>query len=104
MASKENNENAGNTNATKEYHGAGKKFLGGNSQLSGKTYDVTGRESIHQFAETTKAIADYIGQGHTHGGDIRFMIENLTDYNFVRPEDPPEGAKPLLEASWSICR
>jgi len=109
MASKENNKNAGNTNATKEYHGAGKKFLGGNSHLSGKTYDVTGRDSIHQFAETTKAITDYIGQAYTHGSD-------LTDYNFVRPEDPPEGAstynveswkktiKPLLEASWSICR
>jgi hypothetical protein len=100
MASKENNKNVGNTNAMKEYKGAGKKFLARNSQLSGKTYDVTGRDSIHQFAETTKAIADYIGQGHTHGGDIRFMIENLTDYNFVRPEDPPDGASTYNVESW----
>jgi len=81
MTSKENNKNAGNANATKEYQGAAKNFLGGNSQLLGQTYDVTGRDFIHQFAETTKAIADYVEQEYTHGGDIRFMIENLTDYN-----------------------
>jgi len=62
MSSKENNKNAGNINATKEYQGAAKKFLGGNSQLSGRTYDATGRDLIHQFAEATKAIADCVGQ------------------------------------------
>jgi hypothetical protein len=56
-----NNKNAGNTDTSKEYQGSAKMFLGGDSQLSGRTYDVTGRDSIHQFAETTKAITDYVG-------------------------------------------
>jgi hypothetical protein len=54
LTSKENNKNAGNTNATKENHGVGKKFLGGNSQLSGKPYNVAGRDSIHQFEKKQK--------------------------------------------------
>jgi len=47
---------------------------------------------VHQFAETIKAVADYVGQEYTHGGDIRFLIENFDDYNFIRPPDPPQGA------------
>ncbi len=68
MATKENNKNAGNTSQQKECTGGAKKFLGGNSQLHGRTYDVTSRDSIHQFTETTKAIADYVGQEYAHGG------------------------------------
>jgi hypothetical protein len=70
------------------------------SQLSGWTYDVTGRDSTHHFAETTKAITDYVGQEYTHGSDIRYTIENLTDYNFVRPGDPPAGASTYDVESW----
>jgi hypothetical protein len=60
MASKENNKNAANTNPSKEYQGGAKKFLGGKSPLSGRMYDVTRRDSIHQFAKTTKAITNYV--------------------------------------------
>ncbi len=35
------------------------------------------KNAIHQFAEMMKAITDYVGQEYTHGGDIRFMVENL---------------------------
>jgi len=45
---------------------------------------VTSRDAVHQFSETIKAIADYVGQEYMQGGDIRYMIETLTDYNFVR--------------------
>ena len=74
-ATKENNRNAGNT------IGGNKKFMGGNQSLSGKVFEVTSRESIHHFAETLKSIAYYVGQEYTHGGDIRFMIENLDDFS-----------------------
>jgi hypothetical protein len=77
----ENNENAGNI------PGGNKKFIGGNQNLSGKTFEVTNREAIHQFSETLKAIADYVGQEYTHGGDICYMIENLVEYRFVRPQN-----------------
>jgi hypothetical protein len=73
---------------TKGYQG--KKFVGGNSSLSGKIFDVSSRDAIHQYADTIKAIADYARQAYTHGGDIRFMIENLEDYNFIRPENPED--------------
>jgi hypothetical protein len=53
-------------------------------QSSGKIFDVTSRDAVHQFSETIKAIADYVGQEYMHGGDVRYMIETLTDYNFVR--------------------
>jgi hypothetical protein len=46
-----------------------------------------------------KAIADYVGQKYTHRGDIRYMIENLVDYNFVRPADPQNGAN-QYEIEW----
>jgi hypothetical protein len=74
---KDNNK----TNTAKEHQG--KKFVGGNSSLRGKIFDVSSRDAIHQFTDTVKAIADHVGQAYIHGGDIRFMIENLEDYQFV---------------------
>jgi hypothetical protein len=44
--------------------------VGGNQSLLGKVFEVTSREAIHQFFETLKAIADFVGQEYTHGGDI----------------------------------
>jgi hypothetical protein len=32
------------------------------------------------------------GQEYTHGGDIRFMVENLEDYHFIRPPNPDPNA------------
>lgn len=81
---KENNKNAAN----RKHAG---KFMGGNQNLHGKTFEINGKDAVHQFADTVKAIADYVGQEYTHGGDIRYMIENMADFNFVRPADPPAG-------------
>ncbi len=50
-----NNKN----NSTKGYQG--KKFVGGNSSLGGKIFDISSRDAIHQYADTVKAIADYAG-------------------------------------------
>jgi hypothetical protein len=55
---KENNKNLRNA-FPKEYHG--KKFTGANAGLVGKIFDVTSRDAIHQFADTLKARADYVG-------------------------------------------
>jgi len=93
---KKNNKNSGNTG--KEYHG--KRFTGANSSLTGKIFDVTGRDAIHQFADTLKAIADYVGQQYTHGGYMHFMIENLSDFNFVRPPNPADPDDPYEMDSW----
>jgi hypothetical protein len=46
------------------------------------------------------AIADYVGQEYTHGGDIRCMIENFKDFNFVRPADPQANAGQFENESW----
>jgi len=94
---KENNKNAANT---KEYHGGSKRCTGANEALRGKIFDVTSREAVHQFADTLKAIADHVGQQYTHGGDVRFMIENLTDYTFVRPPNPQDGNDQYELESW----
>jgi len=53
MSAKENNKNAGNS------QNAGgtqkKKFLGGNINLAGKTFELTSsRDCVHQYAETVK--------------------------------------------------
>jgi len=42
---------------------AGNLFL---NNLQGKIFDVSSQDAIHQFAETVKAIADYMGQEYTH--------------------------------------
>jgi hypothetical protein len=63
-------------------------------------FDVSSRDAIHQFADTLKAIADYAGQVYTHGGDIRFMIENLEDYNFIQPENPEDEDNTFEMVSW----
>jgi hypothetical protein len=55
---------------------------------------------VHQFSETIKAIADYVGQEYTHGGGIRYMIENLTDYNFVQPWNPDDENDLFKMESW----
>jgi len=60
---KENNSNTGNTTQNREQHG-GRKFILNN--LQGKIFDVSSQDAIHQFAETVKAIADYMGQEYTH--------------------------------------
>jgi hypothetical protein len=61
---------------------------------------VTSRDAVHQFSELIKAIADCVGQDYMHGGDIRYMIENLTDYNFVHPENPEDKDVPFKMESW----
>jgi hypothetical protein len=61
---------------------------------------VTSRDAVHQFADTLKAIADYVGQYYTHGGDVRFMIENLTDFTFVRPPNPQNANDQYELESW----
>jgi hypothetical protein len=95
MSTKENGKNAGNTQPKK------KKFAGGNINLQGKTFELNlSRDCVHQYAETVKAIADYVGREYTHGGDIRFIIENLQDYNFVRLPDLPNGANQYEIESW----
>jgi len=38
-----------------------------------------------------KAIADYVGQQYTHSGDMHFMIENPSDYSFVRAPNPNDA-------------
>jgi hypothetical protein len=58
-----------------------------------------------------KAIADYVGQEYTHGGDIQYLIENLNDYQFVRPTNPAnnqdqfelESWKKQLDIYWKRC-
>jgi hypothetical protein len=96
--SKENNRNAANATGT-GYRGA-KKFTGGNISLQRKTFEINIRDAVHQFTETVKAIADYVGQEYTHGGDIRFMVENFADYNFQRPENPEDDEDPYEMESW----
>jgi hypothetical protein len=65
-----------------------------------KTFEINIRDAVHQFTETVKAIADYVGQEYTHGGDIRFMVENFADYNFQRPENPEDDEDPYEMESW----
>jgi hypothetical protein len=55
---------------------------------------------VHQFSEMAKAITDHIGQKYTHGGDLRYMIENLEDFNLPRPVDPPANAGQYKVESW----
>jgi hypothetical protein len=97
VSQKENSKTAANT---KEHHGGSKKFTGANEALRGKIFDVTSREAVHQFSDTLKAIADYVGQQYTHGGDVRFMIENLADYVFVRPPNPQDADDQYELESW----
>jgi hypothetical protein len=99
MAQKENNKNSVNTGG-KEYYGGSKKSTGANELLRGKVFDVTSREAVHHFADTLKAIADYVGQQYTHGGDVCFMIENLTDYTFIRPLNPQNANDQYELESW----
>ena len=77
-----------------------KKFSGGNTNLSGKFFDVSSQDSIHQFADTMKAIADYVGQEYMHGGDVQYMIENLTDYQFICPANPMDNQDQIEMESW----
>jgi hypothetical protein len=63
---------------------------------------TSSRYCVLQYAETVKAIADYVGQEYTHGSDIRFMIENLQDYNFVQPTDLPSGVSQYEIESWKM--
>jgi hypothetical protein len=105
--SAENNKNAANT--TGGYKA--KKFMGGNTSLQGKVFEITTKDAVHQYAETLKAVADYVGQEYTHGGNIRYMIENMQDYNFIRPADHPDNANQCISNSanwntiaWDSCR
>jgi hypothetical protein len=56
---KENHKNANNTQGTNGLKN--KKFMGGNQSLQGKVFEISSKDSIHQFAKTLKATADYVG-------------------------------------------
>jgi hypothetical protein len=91
-SNKENNKNAGNA------HTGSKKFVRGNASLHGKIFDINSKEAVHH--ETVKAIVGYVRQEYTHGGDIRYMIDNLQDFNMTAPEDPPANANQYAVESW----
>ncbi len=93
---KENNKNANNTTGKEN----SKKFTGSNQSLNGKIFEVTSKDAVHQFAETLRAIADYVGQEYTHGGDIRYMEENLDEYKFIRPANLDPNAHQYDIESW----
>jgi hypothetical protein len=107
VGQKDNKENNKNSVNFKESYNS-RRFTGANECLKGKVFEVNSRDSVQQYSDTLKAIADYVGQHYTHGGDIRFMIENLTDYNFVRPNNPQnandqfdlESQKKQLDIHW----
>jgi hypothetical protein len=44
-----------------------KKFVSGNAQLQGRIFEISSKDAVHQFAETVKAIANYVGQECTNG-------------------------------------
>ncbi len=90
QGSKENNMNAANTGGYK----GNRRFTGGNTSLQGKVFEISARDAVHQFTETVKAIADYVGQEYTHGGDIQWMVENFADYNLQRPDNPVNNKDP----------
>ena len=90
-ASKENNKNlinANNGNGQK----SNKRFMGGNISLQRKTFEISSRDVVRQYTETLKVIADYAGQEYKHDGDIQYMIEKMTDYNLIKPQDPSGNA------------
>jgi len=68
QSQKENNKNLSNTNTLRDPFQ--KKFVRGNASLAGRIFDISSKDAVHQFSETVKAIADYVGQEYTHGGDI----------------------------------
>jgi hypothetical protein len=94
---KENNKNISNI---PQWDTSRKKFVGGNASLSGRIFDISSKDAVHQFSETVKVIVDYVGQEYTHGGDIRHMIENMSDYNFTRPANPEDEDDQFEIESW----
>lgn len=82
MTGKENNKNSYNTGSGGYKGNNNKKFVGRNESLYRKTFKINAQEALHQFIDKVKAIADYVGQKYTYGGDICFMVENMADYNF----------------------
>jgi len=94
---KENNKNISNI---PQRDTSRKKFVGGSASLSGRIFDISSKDAVHQFSETVKAIVDYVGQEYTHGGDIRHMIENMSDYNFTRPANPEDEDDQFEIESW----
>jgi hypothetical protein len=48
-------------------------------------FEISAKDTVHQFAETMKAIAYSISQEYMHGG--------MQGFNFVRPVDPLANAK-----------
>jgi hypothetical protein len=93
---KENNKSASNMGGCK----GTKKFTRGNTSLQGKVFEISAKDVMHQFTDTIRVIADYVGQEYTHSGDIRFMVENFEDYNFQHPEKSENG-KNKLDLYWS---
>lgn len=65
-----------------------------------KIVEISSKDAVHQYGETIKAIANYVGQEYTLGGDISDMIKDFEDYNFVLPEDPPSNADQFKIESW----
>ena len=62
------------------------RFEGGCEALKGHIYDCS--ETRHQsdlYVKTTKELADYVGSTFSHGGDARYIIENLAMPIWTKP-------------------
>ena len=59
---KENNKNAFNAGG----YNKAKRFVGGNTHLQGRVFEITAKDAVHQYAETVKAIAEELDVKAAH--------------------------------------
>ncbi len=97
--SKQINKNLGNTLQTKRKF-RWKKIMGGNSNLEGKNFTSLQETQSTNFQKLPKGLQIMLVKSIPNGGDIQYMIENMSDLNLTRPIDPPDRANQYKVESW----
>ena len=77
------------------------KFTGACDALHGYIFDATEGRQAETYTKNMKALADYVGANTKyHGGDIRYVVEYLSDPTMIEPLDPVDGASLTRRRMW----
>jgi hypothetical protein len=76
------------------------KFKGRCDGIKGFVFDCADGKQSDCYNVAMKELAEYVGREYTHGGDIRWMIENTKLFTVLMSKDPPNNVKATAMRIW----
>ena len=72
-------------------------FKGETEELEDVIFDIGAVGQVDKYAKGIKRFCNYVTNNYDYGSDVRYEIENLTEFQVPMPADLPTGASNVQE-------